>query len=91
MTYEEALKLVKGCGFNIEAPLESEVEKFVVRALERQIPQKITHEASLYKCCTCPNCKNVLDRFEKWGESTVRITVAYCVYCGQKLDWEEAE
>ena len=89
MTYEEALKLVKGCGFNIEAPLESEVEKFVVRALERQIPQKITHEASLYKCCTCPNCKNVLDRFEKWGESTVRITVAYCVYCGQKLDWEE--
>ena len=91
MTYEEALKLVKGCGFNIEAPTESEVEKIVVRAIEKQIPKKITHEASLFKCCTCPNCKNVLDRFEKWGENTVRITVAYCVFCGQKLDWEEAE
>ena len=89
MTHKEALNLVKGCGFNIEAPLHNEVEKIVVRAIERQIPKKLTHEASLYKCCTCPNCKNVLDRFEKWGESTVRITVAYCVFCGQALDWED--
>lgn len=69
--------------------LALEAMKQCKNALERQIPKKITHEASLYKCCTCPNCKNVFDRFEKWGESTVRITVKYCPICGQALDWEE--
>ena len=49
----------------------------------------VTHEATLYKCCTCPNCKNVVDKFEKWGENTVRITYNYCHFCGQALDWGE--
>lgn len=66
-----------------------DVRDIAISALERQIPTRVTHEATLYKCCTCPNCKNVLDRFEKWGESTVRITVAYCVFCGQAIDWNE--
>ena len=56
-------------------------------ALRKQIPTKVTHEASLYKCCTCPNCKNVVDKFEKWGERAVRITYKYCHCCGQNLDW----
>ena len=59
------------------------------KALEKQIPKRLTHEATLYECCTCPNCKNVIDRFEKWGENTVRITYKYCHYCGQKLDWRD--
>lgn len=60
----------------------------IKKALTKQIPKKVTHEATLYKCCTCPNCKNVVDKFEKWGENTVRITQTYCHFCGQKLDWE---
>ena len=29
------------------------------------------------------------DKFEKWGENTVRITYQYCHFCGQKLDWDD--
>lgn len=59
-----------------------------VKELEKQIPKKVTHEASLPKCCTCPTCKNVIDKFEQFGESNVRIEYNYCPFCGQKLDWE---
>lgn len=58
-------------------------------ALEKQIPKKVTHEATLLRCCTCPTCKNVVDKFEKWGESTVRITYNHCQICGQALDWSD--
>ena len=71
--------------------MNGEIEAFgkAINALEKQIPKRLTHEATLYECCTCPNCKNVIDRFEKWGENTVRITYEYCHYCGQKLDWRD--
>ena len=45
---------------------------------EKQIAKKLTHEATIQECHTCPNCKNVLDRFNK---------TLYCWFCGQKLDW----
>ena len=67
----------------------AEALNMAVEALEKQIPKKVTHEARLYKCCTCPNCKNVVDKFEKWGESTVRITYKYCHFCGQNLYWSD--
>lgn len=60
----------------------------IEEALEKQTPKKVTHEATLLKSCTCPNCKNVIDKFEQFGESKVRITYNYCHFCGQKLDWE---
>lgn len=60
----------------------------VIAALEKQMPKKVTHEATLYKCCTCPNCKNVIDRFEKFGENNVRVEYMHCHFCGQKLDWD---
>lgn len=69
----------------------SEAEEFAIEALEKQIPKMITHEATLYKCCTCPNCKNVIDKFEKWEENRVRITYKYCYFCGQALDWSDTE
>lgn len=62
-----------------------------IEALEKQIPKKVTHEATLRRCCTCPTCKNVVDKFEKWGESTVRITYNHCQICGQALDWNDGE
>lgn len=85
--FKEAKKLVNECGLNIKEPLHSVVLKVINEALDKQVPKKVTHEASMYKCCTCPNCKNVVDEFEKWGESTVRVTSRYCRYCGQRLDW----
>ena len=69
--------------------LRLEHEKMVLNALEKQMPKTVTHEATLYKCCTCPTCKNVVDKFEKWGENTVRIEYKYCHLCGQKLDWSD--
>ena len=60
-----------------------------IEALEKQMPKTITHEASLYKCCTCPNCKNVVDKFEQFGDSVVRVTYNYCHFCGQALDWND--
>ena len=47
--------------------LQLEHEKMVLKALEKQLPKIVTHEATLYKCCTCPTCKNVVDKFEKWA------------------------
>ena len=60
-------------------------------ALRKQIPTKVTHEATLYKCCTCPNCKNVVDAFIDFQDQKTRVTPSYCKYCGQALDWSDAE
>lgn len=59
----------------------------VIAALKKQIPEKVTHEASKHECCTCPNCKNVIDKFEQFGESKVRVQYEYCHFCGQRLEW----
>lgn len=56
--------------------------KSVIEAREKQIAKKVTHEATIQKCHTCPNCKNVLDRFNK---------TLYCWFCGQRLDWSETD
>lgn len=60
-----------------------------IQVLEKQVPKTVTHEATLIKCCTCPTCKNVIDKFEQFGEAKVRVTYNYCHFCGQKLDWSE--
>ncbi len=59
------------------------------KARERQMARKITHESTIYKCCTCPNCKNVVDEFETIGDKKMRVTFNYCHFCGQKLDWSD--
>lgn len=56
-----------------------------INDMNKQIPKKTTHEATVQRCHTCPTCKNVVGRFEKWGESTVLIHSAYCEFCGQAL------
>lgn len=58
-------------------------------AVEKQTAKKITHESTIYKCCTCPNCKNVVDKFETIGDTKLRVTFNYCYFCGQKLDWSD--
>lgn len=61
-----------------------------ISALERQEGKKPAHEASIYKCFTCPTCKNVIDHFEEFvpGQKT-RILYKYCHFCGQRIDWSD--
>ena len=60
-------------------------------ALEKQIPKKITHEATLQRCATYPTCKNVLDEFIEFipGQPKTRVTFTHCRFCGQALDWRD--
>lgn len=89
MTESEAIKGLRNIIENwTYKPHEVEVAETAIKALEKQIPKKITHEATLHKCCTCPNCKNVIDEFEQFGENKVRVKYNYCHFCGQKLDWD---
>ena len=62
-----------------------------IEALEKQIPKKITHEATLQRCATCPTCKNVLDEFIELipGQPKIRVTFTHCHFCGQALDWSD--
>jgi hypothetical protein len=89
MKVEEAIKSLNYAEADFIGTKYAEAFPVAISALEKQMPKAITHEATLYKCCTCPNCKNVVDKFEKWGENTVRITYNYCHFCGQKLDWSD--
>ena len=90
MTNEEALNILyKGIAPNPTA--NNECIELCKKALEKQIPQKVTHEATLYKCCTCPNCKNVVDEFTEFMGNRCRVTPIYCKYCGQALDWSDSE
>lgn len=91
MTLSEAKQLVEECGLNIEEPLHEEVMKIIKKALDKQTPTQVTHEATLYKCCTCPTCKNVIDEFTEFAEKRVRVTVQHCKFCGQALDWSDTE
>lgn len=60
-----------------------------IRALKRTLPKKITHEATLYKCPTCPSCGNVVGRMsDLFGKKTL-VQVQHCEFCGQHLDWSE--
>ena len=76
------------CGM-VLAEIVSEALEQARKAVCKQTPTKVTHEASLYKCCTCPDCKNVVDEFEQWGDRKIRIQAPFCRYCGQALDWSE--
>lgn len=60
-----------------------------IQELKHRIPTKVTHVETLRKSCTCPNCKNVVDTFEKFGDSIVRVRHKYCPICGQALDWSD--
>ena len=51
----------------------------------------ITHTATKLDDATCPSCGNVVGekiRAEAIGQSVVQVQWDYCLFCGQKLDWE---
>ena len=93
MTYEQTREQFL-LAWNSNAYLsmcESDDMHNAIVALEKQIPKKITHEATLQRCATCPTCKNVLDEFIEFipGQPKIRVTFTHCYFCGQALDWSE--
>ena len=95
MKYEEVLWRLKDHFAhhkdNVPHPYLDIAERLTYKAIEKQIPKKITHEATLQICATCPTCKNVLDEFMEFvpGQPKIRVTSSYCHFCGQALDWSE--
>ena len=97
MTPQEAIEQLivdKFCIF-VNAPHPAEVTlhefRIAINAIERQIPKKVTHEATLPKSCTCPLCKNVVDEFADMEGQRVRVMYDHCRFCGQALDWSDTE
>ena len=93
MTYEQTREQFL-LAWNSNAYLnmcESDDMHNAIVALEKQIPKKITHEATLQRCATCPTCKNVLDEFIEFipGQPKIRVTFAHCYYFFLVLDWSE--
>ena len=74
------LKHVYSHNTKLVLDVENKDIELIIEGLEKQVAKKVTHEATIQKCHTCPNCKNVLDRFDK---------TLYCCFCGQKIDWNE--
>ena len=94
MTPQEALEMLNDVEFSEKYQGKQEYTDmllFCKEALEKQIPKKLTHEATLYRCFTCPTCKNVIDEFTDFTGERYRVTVQYCKFCGHALDWSDAE
>lgn len=91
MTNKEAIEVIESNRPTSGYTILCEALDIAKKALEKQIQKKVTHEATLYKCCTCPNCKNVVDRYTEFAGKKVRVTYIYCHFCGQKLDWSDTE
>lgn len=88
MTAQEAIKLIKECGLNIEQPLHDRVVDCIIIALEKQISKKIEKPYSEDTICgdekakfgTCCNCG-----------AEVQKEMTFCFDCGQALDWSDEE
>lgn len=90
MTPQEAILIIRRYKelmnmFNVNSSHFTATLDLAIEALKKQTPKMLTHEASLYDELTCPSCKNVVSRREKWGEAMIRITPNFCEYCGQAL------
>lgn len=84
MTISEAKQLVEECGLNIEHPLHEKVLNIVVKALEKQIPQKPSWVDSVPHS-RCPVCHNAVATYIDSPK------LPYCHWCGQALDWGETK
>lgn len=94
MTYAEAIKELKQIPSHIGGDCdgyELRAISIAIEAIDKQIPKKPTHEATLYHSCTCPTCKNVIDEFTNFKGEKVRIITNWCKFCGQALDWSDTE
>ena len=100
MTREEAAKRIEYLKFKAEVVLANSNTESVwlkagveatitaltmaVEALEKQIPKKPVNYDSVPHS-RCPVCNNAVKVFEDAHKHH------YCLYCGQRLDWEEED
>lgn len=98
MTIEQALEIKQNwtseqAKNNLEKLLlrgEQPADKVIAlacKALEKQIPQKVSYEYDEQDYVYCPNCKCELmsmDWYDHWKCN-------YCEKCGQALDWSDTE
>lgn len=94
MNNREAIEILRETPVAYPVPDEQgvwdEAIDMAISALEKQEGKKPKHEATIYKCFTCPTCKNVIDNFEEFvpGQKT-RILYEHCHFCGQRIDWSD--
>ena len=92
MTPEEAISIIKCAIGEVEwnYPLDyAEAFEVAIEALEKQVPKKPLDICTpVVTWGTCPVCKGELI---KLGNRPNRVfkSNAYCMDCGQKLDWSE--
>ncbi len=70
--------------------LQLEHEKFVLSALEKQMPKHIeeqTEDDREFIDYVCPNCKTTLQQKMKGATRTTIYKYKHCIFCGQYLDW----
>lgn len=92
MNAQEALETIKyevneegHCGY-----IEDEL-RLAITALEKQIPKKPLDICTpVVTWGICPTCRGELNKI---GKQTNRVfkTNAYCMDCGQALDWSDTE
>lgn len=81
MTYEEALEYAKSYLTVKGVPIRStEATKCIVESLEKQISKKVD------KYSRCPSCG-----YDVTNQADNDYNFEYCYYCGQALDWSDAE
>lgn len=95
MTYQEAIERLKKYKGTVTEPNDSftKAKNLAIYALEKQVPKKPTHEATLQRCNTCPCCCQVIDTkvYEEFGNRKFLVRYQRCVFCGQAIDWSDEE
>lgn len=90
MTNQQAINQLNLMEMACRTPKSAEAVRIATAAIQKRTPTMVTHEASLHRCCTCPSCKNVVDKFEEFvpGQK-IRVRSNWCCFCGQALKWED--
>ena len=89
---EAAIEVLKELAVKIKATgMVFEAVHMAIDAMEKQKPKKVTHEATLHRCHTCPRCRNVIDEFIDFKGERTLVQVRNCKFCGQTLLWEDTE
>ena len=89
MTPQEAMEIRKNPHF--EDVDNEELSRCIDEALEKQIPKKPTDICTpVVTWGLCPVCKGELSKFKNRPNRVFKDN-AYCLDCGQALDWSDEE
>ena len=90
--YEDALDAID-CPYLDTTDIEPYINA-VRRALEKQIPKKPLIDPKWIFSLQCPCCRaEIADTEHRWEKRRehLKATMFFCTYCGQALDWSDAE